>query len=113
MDYFLIYKDKKGKKRAAVPDAEGVYKTHMPFEEYEEDLTSIEVVIAKVYDLDAILENCDCDDESDDEYVEFQIIGKFISSQPIHKCIDKMGFEKFFTSIIKKHIETAADIEEE
>lgn len=113
MDYFLIYKNKKGKKRAAIPDVEGVYKSDMPFDEYGEDLTDIEVVIAKVYDLDATLEACNCEDDEEDEYIEFEIVGKFVASQKIHKCIDKIGFEKFFTSIIKKHIEKAADIEEE
>ena len=111
MDYFLIYKDKKGKKRAAVPNVEGVYKSDMPFEEYDEELLETEIIITKVYNLDSLI--ADCDEEEAEQYISFKIVGKFITSEKVYKCIDKIGFEKFFTSIIKRHIETAADIEEE
>lgn len=99
MDYFLIYKNKDKKIMAAVPDVEGVYKKCIPFEDYDEDITSREVIIAKVNDLEASIYN------EDEEYLRFEIIGKFVASQKISLCIEKLGFEKFFTTIIKKHIE--------
>lgn len=106
MDYFLIYLDEYGEVRAAVPDAEGVYKHSIEFPEYEEDLTSIEVVILKTGDLQAALK----DGDDDDEFVG-TVVGKYVASAKIHKCIKEFGFEKFFTTIIKKHIEDADDEE--
>ena len=81
---------------AAVPDDEGVYKTKMPLPEYKEDLTSIEVLIAETD-----RETMELDGE---EYFEFCIVGKFVASNHIHVAIKKLGFEKFFTKIIKEYI---------
>lgn len=111
MDYFLIYLDERKKIMAAVPDEEGVYKTKMPFDEYNEDITTTEVVIAQIKNFNSIMDEYDADYEGDD-CIYFKITGKFVASQKISDCIKKIGFTKFFTSIIKKHIENAADFDD-
>jgi len=101
MDYFLIYIDEDGDRMAAIPDVEGVYKRKIHFPEYKGDLGEREVIILEVANFFDIL--------NDDDVEEFEgvVTSKFLASERISICIDKMGFEKFFTTIIKQHIETS------
>lgn len=102
MDYILIYKDGRGKRMAALPDAEGVYRKKIPFLEFGEDITTIEVIIMKVDDLSLLTT---LPEEDEDDCFEGEIVGKFVASKKISECIKNIGFEKFFTSMIKKFIE--------
>lgn len=99
MDYILVYKNKDGEKMAAIPDVEGVYKNEIDFPEYEEDMTSIEVVILEAEDINSML-----GDPDDGLYFTAVFAGKYVSSQKIYKCVEKLGFEKFFTTVIKDFI---------
>jgi len=101
MNYVLIYKDGRGSKMAAIPDDEGVYKRKISFSHYNGDLTSIEVIILEV-DNPGIFTVDPEDDEYD--YVEGEIVGKMVASKKISECIKNIGFEKFFTTMIKEFI---------
>lgn len=101
MHYILIYKDSRGHKMAAIPDDEGVYKKKVSFAHYSGDLTTIEVIILEVDNPKIFTEYPD-DDEYD--YIEGEIVGKMVASKKISECIKKLGFEKFFTTMIKEFI---------
>lgn len=101
MDYILIYKDGRGKKMAAIPDSEGVYTRKIPFIEFGEDLTTIEVIILKI-DTASILDSMPENEE--DDCIEGEIVGKFVASKKISDCIKNIGFEKFFTTMIKEFL---------
>jgi len=101
MNYVLIYIDGRGSKMAAIPDDEGVYKRKISFSHYNNDLTSIEVIILKVENPEIFTIDPE-DDEYD--YIEGEIVGKMVSSKKISECIKKIGFEKFFTTMIKQFI---------
>lgn len=107
MDYILIYKDGRGKRMAALPDVEGVYRKKIPFLEFSEDITTIEVIVMKVDNLSLVTTS-----PEEDDCFEGEIVGKFVASKKISECIKNIGFEKFFTSMIKKFIEKE-DIDEE
>jgi len=101
MNYVLIYKDGRGSKMAAIPDDEGVYKRKISFSHYNGDLTSIEVIILEVDNPGIFIVDPE-DDEYD--YVEGEIVGKMVASKKISECIKNIGFEKFFTTMIKEFI---------
>ena len=101
MNYVLIYKDGRGRKMAAIPDNEGVYKRKIDFNNYNEDITTIEVIILQVDNPDIFTVDIE-DDEYD--YVEGEIVGKMVASKKISECIKKIGFEQFFTTMIKEFI---------
>jgi hypothetical protein len=100
MDYILVYKTANNKKYAAIPDDEGVYKNKMPFEEYKESMSELEVIILKSEDYYSAMHKQDYEDE----YISFVIDGRFVASRTIESCIKKLGFELFFTKIIKEHL---------
>lgn len=108
MDYLLVYKDENGEKRAAIPDVEGVYRDSIEFPEYTHDLTTIEVVVMQSENFNEVIS----DPDNDGLYFEAAVAGKFVASQRITKCIKKMGFEKFFTSIIKEHLKREEEIDD-
>lgn len=100
MDYILIYKDKKNKKRAAIPNPEGIYKSEIPFSEYKYKVNKNEIIIlesANLYGQNGLL-------QSSAEYFRSIVVGKFITSSPVHECIEFYGFEKFFTLVIKQYL---------
>jgi hypothetical protein len=106
MNYVLIYKDGRGTKMAAIPDKEGVYKTKINFSDFKEDITSIEVLVMEVENPQIF---CDCGEE-EYEYIEGEIVGKMVASKKISECIKKLGFEKFFTTMIKQFIKKEANL---
>jgi hypothetical protein len=102
MDYFLVYKDKKNKKRAAIPDIEGLYKRSILFSEYKKPLKKNEIIILASKDLygeNGVL-------NSKVKNLSAEVVGKFISSSDVDKCIDKIGFEVFFTTVIKQYLKS-------
>jgi len=102
MDYFLVYKDKKNKKCAAIPDVEGLYKRSILFSEYKKRLKKNEIIILASKDLygeNGVL-------NSGVKNLSAEVVGKFISSSNVDECIDKIGFEVFFTTVIKQYLKS-------
>jgi hypothetical protein len=109
MDYLLVYLDEDDQKMAALPDNEGVYKNSTEFDEYTEEMTNREVVVLRSEDFYRVMN----DPDFDGKYFEAEFEGQYITSSEIHKCIDNIGFEKFFTTIINEHIKSLEEEEEE
>lgn len=97
-DYLLVYKAENGRKMAAVPDVEGVYQKSIPFSEYTHKIKNNEIVILEVKNLYSSLKN--------DDHIVAEPIGRFIGSTEIKKCVKELGFQSFFTSVIKEYIKT-------
>lgn len=93
MEYFLVYQSKHGL-RSAIPDIEGVYRKDIKFADFREEVAPNEVFILETEQKVLDDENC----------YAFVITSKFVAEEPIVKLINKLGFEKLFTSIIKEHI---------
>jgi hypothetical protein len=93
-NYFLVYRDKYGFLKSAVPNAEGVYKKDIKFDAFKEVVAPNEVFILETEQ--KILNDQAC--------YTFLITSKFVAETTIAKAIEIYGFEYFFTSVIKEHI---------
>jgi len=99
-DYLLAYVNAAGETMAAVPDIEGVYINSIKFSEYKGPITPCEVVILEINNFHQVLATGD-----EDDFLEGEIIGKMLLSADVSVCIEKIGFKKFFTTLIKKFME--------
>jgi hypothetical protein len=94
VDYFLVYRNKHGFLRSALPNAEGVYLKDIKFDAFQEEVAPNEVFILETEQ--KILDGESC--------YTFLITSKFVAETTIVKAIEIYGFEHFFTSVIKEHL---------
>jgi len=100
MDYLMVYLDSDGEKRAAIPDEEGVYYDSIEFEEYDKDMSSLEVVVLESKDFYKKV----MDPDGDGKYFKCRFSARYVSNLRVHEAIEQIGFTTFFTSVIKEHI---------
>lgn len=100
MDYLMVYLDENKEKRAAIPNDEGVYYDSVDFDEYTEDMSSMEVVVLQSEDFYEKVR----DPDADSKFFSCKFGGRYVSNMRTCDSIEQIGFTTFFTAVISEHI---------